>query len=243
MDSFSITIISIVVVSFFSAFINGRKRDRCLKKINGYIVDIYNAKEKIIWGRTEIESNSITIEFDSKKKKFILYKNEFKNMQLIFRLHSHFDQKQKEKHSKVYNKILNPSLHSKLRRKLSNTFATAKDAVAEIVNVFMASAKTKGPMKSFTAQTKQIDRLKNDSLNTITSNAYEPIWEKHIGKSVEIEIFEDESINISGVLAEYSQSYILIFDAITEGLGTTDAHDLLISREYGTIRHVFWKRE
>ena len=84
------------------------------KKINGYFIHIYNSKEKTIWGRSEVESNSIVIDFennkDSVKKKFILYKNEFKNMQLILRLHSYLDESQKIKRDKVLKKVLNPGI-------------------------------------------------------------------------------------------------------------------------------------
>ena len=242
MDSFSITIITIISVTFLSAFIKGRKKDRCLKKIDGYYVYVYNSKEKIIWGRSEIESNSIIIDFETAKKsdnkKFILYKDEFKNMQLIMRLHKYFDEKQKLKREKLYNKILKPGFISRFKRKISNIFATTKDAVTEIINLFIASAKTIGPMKVLGAQSKQIDKLKNDSLANITSNAYEPIWERYIGKCVEIEILEDKLINITGLLVEYSESYILIYDSIIEGIEQEEPHDLIISRNYGTIRHV-----
>ena len=242
MDSLTITILSIIVVTFVSAFIKGRKKDRCLKKINGYFIHIYNSKEKTIWGRSEVESNSIVIDFenntDSVKKKFILYKSEFKNMQLILRLHSYLDKNQKIKRDKILKKVLNPGLFSKLKRKLGNVFATAKDAVNEIINLLMASAKTMGPMKALSSQEKHVDRLKDDSMGNLTGNAFEPIWEKCIGKQVEVEINEDDSLQIEGVLVEYSQSYILLFDSSIKGLDEEGPHDLLISREYGTIRHV-----
>ena len=242
MDSLTITILSIIVVTFLSAFIKGRKKDRCLKKINGYFIHIYNSKEKTIWGRSDVESNSIVIDFednkDSVKKKFILYKSEFKNMQLILRLHSYLDKSQKIKRDKVLKKVLNPGIFSKMKRKLGNVFSTAKDAVTEIINLLMSSAKTMGPMKVLSSQEKHVDRLKDDSLGNLTSNAFEPIWEKCIGKQVEVEINEDDTLQIEGILIEYSQSYILLFDSTIEGLDEAGPHDLLISREYGTIRHV-----
>ena len=242
MDSLTITILSIVVVTFLSAFIKGRKKDRCLKKVNGYFIHIYNSKQKTIWGRAEIESNSIVIDFENSneltKKKFILYKNEFKNMQLIILLHSYLDKKQKLKRNRILKKFLRPGIFSKVKRKLGNVFATAKDAVNEIINLLMASAKTIGPMKSISPQGKHVDRLKDDSMGNLTGNAYEPIWEKYIGKKVDVEIKEDKSLKIEGVLVEYSQSYILLFDSSIKGIEYDGPNDLLISREYGTIRHV-----
>tara|TARA_B110001452_G_scaffold254082_1_gene245320 strand:+ start:2852 stop:3589 length:738 start_codon:yes stop_codon:yes gene_type:complete len=242
MDSLTITILSIVVVTFLSAFIKGRKKDRCLKKVNGYFIHIYNSKQKTIWGRAEIESNSIVIDFENSneltKKKFILYKNEFKNMQLIILLHSYLDKKQKLKRNRILKKFLRPGIFSKVKRKLGNVFATAKDAVNEIINLLMASAKTIGPMKSISPQGKHLDRLKDDSMGNLKGNAYEPIWEKYIGKKVDVEIKEDKSLKIEGVLVEYSQSYILLFDSSIKGIEYDGPNDLLISREYGTIRHV-----
>ena len=79
MDSLTVTIIAIVLVTFLSAFIKGRKKDRCLKKIDGYFIQVFNSKIKTIWGKAEIESNTIVIDFESNEtdagKKFILYKS------------------------------------------------------------------------------------------------------------------------------------------------------------------------
>tara|TARA_B100001287_G_scaffold9437_4_gene7317 strand:+ start:2185 stop:2916 length:732 start_codon:yes stop_codon:yes gene_type:complete len=241
MDSLTVTIIAIVIVTFLSAFIKGRKKDRCLKKIDGYFIHVFNSKTKTIWGRAEIESNSLIIDFENNEKinkKFILYKNEFKNMQLILMLHNHFDINQNNKRSRVLKKVLNPGVYSKLKRKLANVFATAKDAVNEIVNLLMASAKTMGPMKTLSSQAKHVDRLKDDSLLNLTSNSYEPTWEKYIGKKVEVEILEDKSLKITGILVEYSQSYIFLYDSSIEGLNEEGPHDILVSRSYGTLRHV-----
>ncbi len=242
MDSLTITIITIIIVTFLSAFFKGRKIDRCLKKINGYFVQVYNTKEKSIEGMAEVASNSIVIEFDdekaSKNKKFILYKNEFKNMELILRLHGFFDEVQKSKRDQIFKKAINPGLLAKLNRKLRNVFATAKDAVNEIIGLLLTSAKTMGPIKALSSQEKQVNKLKDDSVGSLTGNAFEPIWEKCIGKRVGVEIKEDDTLKVEGTLIEYSQSYILLFDSSIAGLAQEEPHDLLVSREYGTIRHI-----
>mgnify|MGYP001036864556 FL=1 len=242
MDSLSITIISIIVVSFFSAFIKGRKKDRCLVKIDDFFIHIYNAKEKTIWGRVEVESNALIIDFqqpDQKRtKNFILYKNEFKNMQLVLRLHSYFDQSQKKRRDKVLNKALKPGIYTRLKRKMSNVFATAKDAVAEIVGALIASAKNMGPMKVVASDAKHVERLKGDSQSSLSGNSYEPIWERFIGENVVVVAYEDKEVVMTGVLVEYSQNYICLFDASIEGIEEEGPHDLLVSRTYGTIRHV-----
>lgn len=242
MDSLSITLITIIVFSFFSAFIKGRRKDRCLKKIDDFFVHIYNGKEKIIWGRTEVESNALVIDFESEdknsNKNFFLYKNEFKNMQLILRLHKYFDEDKKRKRDKLYKKLVNPGFFSKFQRKLGNVFSSAKDAISEIINTIIMAAKNMGPLKSISSGTNQLDKLKEESVNTITGNSYEPIWERYIGKNVIVEAFEDKSIEMKGVLVEYSQNYICLFDATIDGIDEEGAHDLLINRSYGTTRHV-----
>ena len=241
MDSLSITLILIISVSFLSAFIKGRKRDRCLEKIDDFFIHIYNNKEKTSWGRVGVVSNALIVDFvspdSSDKKNFIVYKNEFKNMHLILRLHSYFDAKQKIKRDRLLKKVLKPGLATKVKRKLSNVFATAKDAVAEIVNTLMASAKSVGPMKNISNHVKHVDRLKDDSLSSL-NNSYEPIWEKFIGKNVIVEAFDEKDVVVTGVLVEYSQEYICLFDSSIEGIDEEGAHDILINRNYATIRHV-----
>ena len=240
MDSLTITILSIVVVTFLSAFIKGRKKDRCLKKIDGFFVNIYNAKEKIIWGRAEIESNSIVVDFEENlnqpNKKFLLYKNEFKNMQIIVRTHKSFNPTQISKRERMLKSVLKPGFITKIKRRFRNVFATAKDAVNEIVNLLLS--KTMGSVKSISSQSKQIDRLKEDSIENLSSNAYEPIWEKYIGKTVEVEVFDDEDLTVTGVLGEYSQAYIFLYNAAISNTIENEPLDLIISRAYGTIRHV-----
>ena len=75
MDSLSLTLVSIIVVSFLSAFLKGRKKDRCLEKVDNFFIHIYNSKEKTIWGRVEVESNALIIDFQQtdkvEKKNFI----------------------------------------------------------------------------------------------------------------------------------------------------------------------------
>ena len=82
MDSLTVTILTIITATFLSAFIKGRKKDRCLKKVNDYFVHIYNSKKCTIWGRAEIESNSIVINFRPKINKSFKIKN-IKNLEKV----------------------------------------------------------------------------------------------------------------------------------------------------------------
>ena len=62
--------------------------------------------------------------------------------------------------------------------------------------------------------------------------------EKYIGKTVEVEVFDDEDLTVTGVLGEYSQAYIFLYNAAVSNLIENEPMDLIISRTYGTIRHV-----
>ena len=87
MDSLSITLILIISVSFLSAFIKGRKRDRCLEKIDDFFIHIYNNKEKTIWGRVGVVSNALIVDFvspdASNKKNFIVCDRQVEGMSSI----------------------------------------------------------------------------------------------------------------------------------------------------------------
>ena len=76
---------------------------------------------------------------------------------------------------------------SKFQRKLGNVFSSAKDAISEIINTIIMAAKNMGPLKSISSGTNQVDKLKEESVTTITGNSYEPIWERYIGKNVIVE--------------------------------------------------------
>ena len=103
-------------------------------------------------------------------------------MQIIVRTHKSFDPTQISKREKMLKSVLKPGFVTKIKRRLRNVFATAKDAVNEIVNLLLA--KTMGSVKSISSQSKQINRLKEDSIENLSSNAYEPIWKNILVKQL-----------------------------------------------------------
>jgi hypothetical protein len=242
MDSLSITLLVIISTSFIGAFLKGRNKDRCLAKFDDFFVHIYKGKEKTIWGRIDVVSNAVLVYFEKQdgksNKNFILYKHEFKSMELILRLHAHFDETQKLRRDKLLKRTLKPGLTSIIKRKFGVVMSTAKDAVLEVINALMSSMKSVGPMKGMGDQTKHLDKLKDDSVATMTNNSYEPIWERNIGEAVVVEAIDDENFEFKGTLVEYSQNYILLFDATIGGMDVAENHDLLISRDVATIRHI-----
>ena len=95
-----------------------------------------------------------------------------------------------------------------------------------------------GPMKTISNSSNQLDKLKGDTLGAINGNSFEPIWEKYIGRNVEVEVLSDENFKISGLLGSIPKPiYFFIMQPFTEPL-ESESVDLIINRSYGTVRHV-----
>ncbi len=66
----------------------------------------------------------------------------------------------------------------------------------------------------------------------MTAYAHEPVWERYRGQNVILEALNGSGLAFEGVLVEYSQTYILLFNSGQEG------RDVLVRRDQATVRHI-----
>ena len=60
-NSVMITILFIALSGVVAAFIRGRKRDKCLKDFEGFLVTLEDASGKSIWGNLRVEAKGIEL--------------------------------------------------------------------------------------------------------------------------------------------------------------------------------------
>ena len=121
MDSFLLSIIIISVTGVIGAFIKGKQKDRCFKYFQGLDAHILTLDDKDIWGKFNIESNAVEVQFNDidisqndkdrfSKTNFIFYKSEFSSIKMLVHFIHNSDEIAVTKRDKELNKLLNPSI-------------------------------------------------------------------------------------------------------------------------------------
>ena len=114
MDSLTITIIFIILSTVIGAFIKGRMRDKCLLDFAKDLVNIELTGGKVIWGILRLEATGLEIKYKEPyldkddnhiETSFVLYKNEYPNVQCIVRFLDCMDDKSKTKRARFLNTI------------------------------------------------------------------------------------------------------------------------------------------
>lgn len=96
----TITIIFIVLATFVGALLKRRSKDRCLNDFSSYLITLEKTGEKTIWGKLRVENTGLELVYEDLHKdsdghneaSYILYKQEYSNIQALIRFHDEFEQ-------------------------------------------------------------------------------------------------------------------------------------------------------
>ncbi|MCK4518816.1 MAG: hypothetical protein KAU12_01735 [Candidatus Omnitrophica bacterium] len=248
-DTFLLTIVFIAITTVITAFVKGKSRDRCLIDLSGDVVEVEMVNGKVVWGRLKVESTGLELSYLEKHKdedghdeySYMLYKNEFAGVQVLVLYHDKLDEKSRKNREKELEKTYHPGFFRRFKRKIRNFFATVRDSILEVVNLFMGQAKKMSPAKGvLTSQDKYVNKMKSN-LFGMSATAYEPLLEKHIGKKVVLELRRgDKSCEYVGVLKDYTAEFIEVIDISykKEGSEAAKKTDFVVPRSLGIIRHL-----
>jgi len=247
-DTFLLTVIFIVLTTIITAFVKGKSRDRCLIDLSGDEVDLEMISGKNIWGRLIVESTGLEFKYSEPNKdadghdeySYLLYKAEYAQIQSIVLYHDKLDKKRKEVRLKEIQKTHNPNFIRRSKRKIRNFFATVRDAILEVINLFVGQAKKFTPAQAVSGgQDKYVNQMK-DKLFGLSATAYEPLLEKHIGRKVVLEFLRNSKVEeYVGVLKDYTAEFIEILDVNykKEGQEIRKA-DFVVPRSVGLVKHL-----
>ena len=246
----SITIIFIVLSAVVGAFLAGRLRDGCLLDWAEDLVNVTFKDGKVVWGVLKLEATGFELvykkdHFDEQdehlEKSFILYKGEYPTIQYIARYPGDLDEKSKKERDQFLNKGKYRTNFIRLKRNIRNFFATVRDSLMEVVNLFMGKAKMNASGANvLSRQDKYITRIKDTAFSALP-NSFEPLMERHLGKYVILEFLrEDTIVECRGMLKDYTRDFIELMDLDLpggEGQNKKKA-DIIFPRSAGVIRHL-----
>lgn len=247
-DTFLITLVFIALCTIIGAFVKGRSKDRCLMDFKDLPVSLELKDGKSIWGRLNVEHTGIELMYDSDyldekdghyERSYILYKNEFPNIELVIRYQDKLNQEEKTHREKALKRYYKPKVMHRIKRKLRNFFCVVRDALVEVFNLFMGRIRTATPAGAvLSGQDKYVSQIQQQ-LIPAANTSFEPLLEKYIGKKVVIKMMrKDKAVEYSGILKDYSTDFIEILDVEYKQQDSTRRADIIASRQLALVRHL-----
>jgi small nuclear ribonucleoprotein (snRNP)-like protein len=250
MDSLTLTIIFIVASTVVGAFIKGRMRDKCLLDLADNFVNIEFKDGKVIWGILEVEATGIELKYKQRyldkqdnhiETSYVIYKNEYPNIQCIIRFLNDMDDRNKKRRSNLLSQIRNRKGLTGLRRKIRNFFATVRDSVMEVMNLLMGRMRQFTPVaRVLSGQDKYVSQMQEGVFSSF-STSYEPLLEKHLGKKVILALFQEgNKIEYAGVLKGYTAEFLELMD-VDYRLSNKEPRrkaDIVVPRTVALMRHL-----
>lgn len=244
-----ITIIFIVLATFFGALIKRRSKDRCLKDFSGYLLTMEKTGGQTIWGKLRVENTGLEMVYENLHKdedghyeaSYILYKQEYSNIQALIRFHEQLSSGDRARRDKDLERTYRPGFFRRFGRKVKSIFKMVRDSVMEVINVLMSHAKKTTPAGAMlTSQDKYVSQMKQELISSV-GTAYEPLLERHIGRKVILELVKgDKVFELEGVLKDYTSGFIEVMD-IDYSISQDDAPrkaDIVALRSGGIVRHL-----
>lgn len=246
MFDFWIPMILVFVAATVAAIAARRKRDRCLKFLNLEQVLILLNSNKWLWGQLTVFPKTMelvyeTVEPDGKAS-YVLYQSEIEQIKKIIQPTPDAGTPEYALWEQEVDRIANPSLVRRLRRYLWNAFNTLRDAVTQSVSLLLGTLKTKTALGKIASADKKAGEIGNTLISSVP-NAYEPVLEKYLGKTVVVEMLEGDDVEeFTGLLQEYSGSYLLLRNValkpdLDTGRPLPDRFDVVFPRCRALIRH------
>jgi small nuclear ribonucleoprotein (snRNP)-like protein len=216
-DGFTITIIFIFLAAIIGAVLNSRAMDRCLKTWNGYHVAVEEKDGKTIWGTMKLFPTGIELDYlnpvldrqGHHESSYIIYKDQYSSMHVIYRYLEDIPSDQKLRRSKEIKSLQKRVLVKLLWRKIRNIFNTLKDAVAETFSIILGKVKS-GRIGAITTKT-GTDKMEQIGKNIIgySGTTFDPLLERHLYRRVVIEITKENlTTEYTGILKEYSGQFL-----------------------------------
>ena len=245
----AITIAFILLSALVAAFIRRTNRDKCLKAFSRDMITIEEIDGDVFYGKLNVENTGLeliyeqayTNENSQTESSYLTYKNEYAKIQLLVRYHDQLNEDAKMERDQELKVTYHPTFSKRLTRRTANVFKTIRDSIMEVVDMMMAQAKKATPAGGMlTTQDKYVTRMKKDLTGSV-GTSYEPLLEKYIGRSVTLELIKGDSIlKISGVLKDYTATFIEMLDV---DYNTGDAvlprkADIIVPRKYGIVRYL-----
>lgn len=246
MLDFWIPMILVFVAATVAAIAARRKRDRCLKFFNLEQVLILLNSNKWLWGRLAVYPRTMELAYEKTepagKASYVLYQSEIEEIKKIIQPTPDEGTPKHAVWKKELERIANPSMARRSKRYLWNAFNTLRDAISQALSLLLGTLKSKTALGKIQSADKHAGEIGNTLISSVP-NAYEPVLEKYLGKTVVVEMLEaNEVLEFTGLLQEYSGAYLLLRNValkpdVDTGKPLSAHFDIVFPRSRALVRH------
>lgn len=223
MDPTLLTILLILAVGTGVSILQARRRDRCLRHLDGYRATLAEADGDLVWGDLKVYATGIEVRYVAPvhtdaghlERSFLLYRDQYPTLDAIYRYPLALTEAQRKRRADDLRRTAEPSLLRRVGRTVGNWLNMVRDAVTQSVSVVIGMAKTRAPGASVLATQEQGIKSLSTELIGYTGNAYDPLLERHLFERVVVEVTrEGHKQSYCGWLKDYSTGFVEVLDAI-----------------------------
>lgn len=259
---FLLTLSFIFLSAFLTLFFSRASRDRCLLRFKRALITIFMTGNHKISGWMSLYPSGIELIYESpestepRRKSSLIFANAFSDIVLMARFHSRLSEQGQRRRLREIRRSRRPSLFRRIVRRFRNTVASVKDGAVRAFDIALGKLKQSYP-GSMLLQTQEAP-LKSMGRQAIgyVGNSFDHMLESCLWQWVLVEYRVDgEPRETCGILEEYSERYLLLFDAVIfrntivilrpgeeeqvfEGTGIQVRGNELVLRAIGTHRRI-----
>lgn len=215
-----LTLIIVIFSALLGAYVNGKRRDRCLAHFEGDQVNVEMLGGQQIWGQLHVEPTGIELiyaqDYQDKQKHiettYLLYKDEFPQVQAVYRYCDQMDEHELRKRQAMMEKVFHPRPGARLQRRVRNFISLASDSLSQAIGVIVGSSKAQGS-KFITEESQDYFTSLGSNLIGYAGTDYDPLLERYVGVKVVVELREEDTVyEHVGILRDYTADFLEIWD-------------------------------
>jgi len=213
-----ITVIVLLAGVLISGFLKSREKDPVLKSFDGFQVTLETVNSHLVWGEMTLHATGMELIYSSDvqdehhiETSFILYKDEFPQIQAIYRYCDEMGGEQWKKRERELQRAFHPSFWQRFKRRSRNFVNLISESLSQAVGILVGYAQVS--TKRITAGSDQYLSKVSASIIGYVGTKFDPLLERYVGTRVVVEVAEGGVVHEHvGVLKDYSADYLQILD-------------------------------
>jgi len=223
-QAFALTLLFIFLTAVVGLVIAQRRRDKCLKLMDGDRVTVLDQSDQALWGTLDSYPKGLEVVFDQSyltrrgiaKRSALIYEPQMASIVAIIRSERGLSAAQRARRQSQIRRGFRPNPLRQLSRWLRNLLNTLRDAFGKALTALIGQIAKVSKGSVVDTQSSGVDQI-GQTLLGAAGNAFEPMLERHVGTPVVLQLKnplagEAPPIDVLGFLADYTDKYVAVFN-------------------------------
>lgn len=215
-----LTLLVVLASALFGAYLNGKRKDRCLLHFEGGLVHVEMLGGRRVFGRLHVEPTGLELIYETDQvdeqhhieTSYLLYKDELPNIQAVYRYCDQLSDNERSERQAIIQRVFHPRPLKRLHRRARNFIALASDSLSQAIGVVLGSSKARG--SSFiTDESQEYFTGLGANLIGYAGTEYDPLLERYVGVKVVVELREGDTVyEHVGILRDYTADFLELLE-------------------------------